>query len=101
MGFVHPFEMEPNYVSLINETLCPNRRGTVEQWSESTLCRKKLMKFSEGIHLPGAGLGQRNIQPPTPFLVSLFPFSSYVCLTIPCKIYFAYLMMDFCVYSVI
>lgn len=25
MGFVHPFKMGPNYVWLINETLCPNR----------------------------------------------------------------------------
>lgn len=58
-GFVHPFEMEPNYVWLINETLCPNRRDTVEKWSESTLRRKRLMKFSEGIHLPGAGLRQK------------------------------------------
>ena len=75
MGFVHPFEMEPNYVSLINETLCPNRRGTVEQWSESTLCREKLMKFSEGIHLPGAGLRQREIF--SLRILLLFPYSPF------------------------
>lgn len=44
-GFVHPFEMGPNYVWLINETLCPNRRDTVETWSESTLCRKGWWSF--------------------------------------------------------
>lgn len=29
-GFVHPFEMGPNYVWLISEALCPNRRETRE-----------------------------------------------------------------------
>lgn len=95
-GFVHPFEMGPNYVWLINETLCPNRRDTVEKWSESTLCRKRLMKFSEGIHLPGAGLRQKfsasssfpcfPIRPP-PF------FSPEICLTLLLEIYFASLVM--------
>lgn len=60
-GFVHLFEMWPNYVWLINETLCPHRRDTVEKWSESALYRKRLMKFSEGIRLPEAGLRQREI----------------------------------------
>lgn len=46
-GFVHLFEVGPNYVWLINETLCPNRRDTVEKWSEA-LCVEKADEVFRG-----------------------------------------------------